>query len=211
MLDGVALAVGVVVHGVDAPLVSGAVMMGELDAVQQRVAEHHVGVGHVNLGAQHLLSFGILAGLHFPEELEVLFHGTVTPGAGGAGLVHGTAVLADLVLGLVVHIRQAALDEVFGPLVKLVEIIGGVELLVPLEAQPLDVFLDGIHIFGVFLGGVGVIVAEVGLAAVFLCQAEVEADALGVAQVQVTVGLRREAGHDAVHFTFGQILFDDFL
>ena len=46
-------------------------------------------------------------------------------------------------------------------------------------------------------------------AAVFLRQAEVEADALGVAQVQVPVGLRREAGHNAVHFALSQVLFNN--
>ena len=210
MLDGIALAVGVVVHGVDAPFVSGAVMMRKLDAVQQRVPEHHVGVSHVNLGAQHLLSFGILPGLHFPEELQILLHGAVPPGAGGAGLVHGSAVHADLLLRLVVHIGQTPLDEVLGPLIQLVEIVGCIQLLLPLEAQPLDILLDGVHVLGVFLGGVGVVVAEVGFATVFLCQTEVEADALGVAQVQVTVGFRRETGHHGIYLTLGQVFFYDF-
>ena len=89
MLDGVALAVRIVVHGVDAPFVPGAVMMGILDAVQDRVTEHHVGMRHVDLGAEGLLPFRIFAGFHLPEELEVLLHGTVPPGAGRTGLVHG--------------------------------------------------------------------------------------------------------------------------
>ena len=210
MLDGIALAVGVIIHGVDAPLVSGTVMVGELDAVQQRVPEHHVGMGHVYLGPEHLLPFRVLAGFHFPEQLEVLLRGAVPPGAGGAGLVHGAAVLPDLLLGLVVHIGQAAFDEVFGPFVELVEIVRCIQLLVPLEAQPLDVFLDGVHVFGVFLGGIGVIVTQIGFSAVLLRQAKVEADALGMAQMQIAVGFRRETGHDGVHFAFGQILFNDF-
>ena len=165
---------------------------GKLDAVKERVTEHHVGVRHVYLCAEHFLPFCILSGLHLAEELEVLFYGTIPPRAFHAGLVHGAAVLTDLLLGLVIHIGQAPLDEVFRPLVKLVEIIRGIQFLVPLKTQPVDIFFDGVYILRVFLGGIGVIVTEVGLAAVLLGQAEVEAYALGVAKVQITVGLRRE-------------------
>ena len=175
VLDGVALAVGVVVHRVDAPLVARAVMVRELDAVQQRVAEHHVRMGHVDLRAEDLLPFRVLAGLHLAEELQVLLRGAVAPGARGAGLVHGAAVQADLLLVLVIDIGEAPLDEVLGPFVQLVEVVGRVEFLVPMEAQPLDVLLDGVHVFGVLLRGVRVVVAEVRLAAVLLCEAEVQA------------------------------------
>ena len=75
----------------------------------------------------------------------------------------------------------------------------------------MDIFLDGIYIFGVFLGGVGVVVAEIGFAAVLLRQAEVQANTFGVAQVKVSVGLRREAGHNAVYLALGQIFFNDLL
>ena len=210
VLDGVALAVGEIVHGVDAPFVPGAVMVGKLDAVQQRVAEHHVGMGHVNFGAKHFLPFCILSGLHFPEELEVFLHGTVPPGAGRTGFVHGAAAGANLVLILVVHIGQAPLDEFFCPGIQLVKVVAGIQFLVPLKAQPLDVLLDGVHVLGVFLGGVGVVVAEVGFAAVLLRQAKVEADTLGMTQMQVSVRFRRETGHDAVHFAFCEVFLYDF-
>ena len=185
-------------------------MMGEFDAVQKRVAEHHVGVRHVNLGTEYLLPFRVLAGLHLAEQPEVLFGGTVSPGAGDAGLVHGATVQTDLLLGLVIHIGEPPFDKVFSPLVKLVEIIGSIQFLVPLEAEPFDVFLDGIHIFGVFLGRVGVVIAKIGLSAVFLRQAEIQANAFGVSQMKVAVGLRRETGHDALYFAVGQVFFDDF-
>lgn len=74
---------------------------------------------------------------------------------------------------------------------QLVEIVGGIaDLAGPLEAQPLDVGLDGIDVLLVFLGRVGVIEAQMAIASEFLGQAEVQADRLGVADVQVTVGLR---------------------
>jgi hypothetical protein len=56
---------------------------------------------------------------------------------------------------------------------------------------------DGVDVLLLFLLGVGVVEAQVADAAVVLRQAEVQADALGMADVQVAVGLGREAGADA--------------
>ena len=150
-----------------------------------------------------------LAGLHLAEEFQVLFRGAVAPGARGSGLVHGAAVQADLLLVLVIDIGEAPLDEVLGPLVQLVEVVRRVELLVPMEAQPLDVLLDGVHVFGVLLRGVRVVVTEVRLAAVLLRETEVQADGLGVTQVKVAIRLRRETGHDGIHFARREVGFDD--
>ena len=211
VLDGVALAVGEVVHRVDAPLVARAVVGGVLDAVEERVAHHHVGMRHVDPGAQHLLAVGIFAVAHLTEEAEVLLDAAVPVRALDARLVHGAAALGDLFLGLVVDVGEAPLDELLGPGVELVEVVGGVAFLLPLEAQPLDVLLDGVHVLDVLLDGVGVVVAEVGLAAVLGREAEVDAQGLGVAQVQVAVGLRREPGQDGRHLAGLEVVFDDFL
>ena len=209
MFDGVALAVGVVVHRIDAPLVAGAVVMGVLDAVEDRIAEHHVWMRHVDLGPEHFRAVRVLARLHFTEETEILLDGTVPPGAVGARRLHGAAVGPHFFEGLVVHVGQAALDELLGPFVELVEIVGSVALLRPLEAQPFDVFLDGIDILHVFLGRIGVVVAEIRLAAVFLGKAEIDTQALGMAQMKIAVGLRREAGDDAVVFSGREVRLDN--
>ena len=105
--------------------------------------------------------------------------------------------------------KYAEGEKVLRPLVQLVEIVRRVEFLVPLEAEPLDVLLDGVHVFGVLLGGVRVVVAEVRLAAVFLREAEVQTDRLCVSQVQVAVRLRRETRHHVVHFARSEVRFDD--
>ena len=51
-LERIRLAVGVVVHGIDAPLVAGALVRGVEDAVHDRIAHVEVGRGHVDFGAQ---------------------------------------------------------------------------------------------------------------------------------------------------------------
>ena len=175
------------------------------DTVQQRIAEHHVRMGHVDLGAEHLLAVSIFAGLHLAEEPEVLLDAAVAVGAFDTGLVHGTAMQPDFFLGLVINIGQSPLDQLFGPLVKLVEIVGCIQFLIPLESQPLDVLLDGIYIFDIFLDRVGIVVTEVGLTAIFLRQTEIQANALGMSQMQVAVRLRRETRHDALDLAGRQV------
>ena len=209
MLDGVALTVGVIVHRVDAPLVARAVVVGMEDAVHDGVAEHHVGVAHADLGAEHLAAVLELAGAHAAEQVEVLLDAAVAVGAVGAGGGHRAAAGADLVERLVVDVRQTLLYQQLGPLVELLEIVGGVVLLRPVEAQPVDVLLYGVHILGVLLDGVGVVEAQVRLAAVLLSQSEINAYRLGVADVQVAVGLGWKTGLDGSVLALAEALFNN--
>ena len=179
------------------------------DAVHDGVAEHHVGVRHVDLGAQHLGAVGELAGAHAAEQVEILLDAAVAVGTVLARRRHRAAALADLVEGLVVDVSQAFLYQKFSPLVKLFEIVGSIVLLGPVEAQPVDVLLYGVDILGVLLDGVGVVEAQVGLAAVLLRQTKINAYRLGVADVQVAVGFRRETGLDASVLALAQALFNN--
>jgi len=81
--------------------------------------------------------------------------------------------------------------------VKLVEVVGGVvEPVVPVEAEPPHVRDDRLDVLDLFLGGIGVVEAQVAEARVIPRDAEVQADRLGVADVEVSVRLRRKAGDD---------------
>src|SRR6266540_2577206 len=89
------------------------------------------------------------------------------------------AVLGDLLGRQVVHVRLALHDELLGPLVELVEVVGGVELAaLPVGAEPAHVLADGIDVLLLLGGGVGVVVAEVELAAVLFGKPVVQADRL---------------------------------
>src|SRR5881227_3717709 len=82
-----------------------------------------------------------------------------------------------------------------GPLIELLEIVRRViEVPAPVEAEPAHVALDGVDVFLVLLGGVGVVEAQMTAAAEFLGDAEIEADRLGVADMKIAVRLRRETG-----------------
>jgi hypothetical protein len=68
-------------------------------------------------------------------------------------------------------------------------------VLAPGEPEPAHVALDGVDILLLFFGRVGVVEAQVAAPAELLGDAEIQADRLGVADVEVAVWFGREAGH----------------
>ncbi len=164
---------------------------------------------HVDLGAEHLRTVRVLALFHFTEEAEILLDRTVAPGAVGTGRLDGATGGTHLFEGLVVDIRETPLDELLSPFIELVEIIRGVSLLRPLETEPFDVFLDGVHILDIFFRRIGVVVAEVGPATVLLRQAEVDTQTFGVAKVKISVGFGRKACDDGVELSGCEVCLDD--
>ena len=110
----------------------------------------------------------------------------------------------------IVDVSLAVFDQLDRPLIELIEIIRRVEKAVPLEAQPPHVVLDRVDVFGLFFLGIGVVEAQVGVAAEFVGEAEIEADRLGVADVQIAVGLGRKAGLHAAGVLIGlQVVEND--
>ena len=204
----VALPVCEIVHGVGVPLRAGTVVRMMDYAVNDGVAEVHVGAGHVDFGAQDHGSLRHFAGIHLLEERQALLHRAVAVGAFLPGL-RGRALLAGYGLGiLLVHVGLALADEAHGEVPKLGKVVGSVVNMPPFVAQPADVFLYGIHVFHVFLHRVRVVEAQVADTAVALGDAEVHADGLGMPYVQVSVGLRRETGlQPPAVFTGLQVVF----
>ncbi len=112
--------------------------------------------------------------------------------------------------GLVVHIGLAGSDEVLGPGVELLEVVRGVvKVLAPVEAEPVHVALDGVDELLLLLGRIGVVEAQVAVAAELLGDAEIQADRLGVADVQIAVRLRRKPGDDLGVASAREVGLDD--
>ena len=193
--------VGKGVHRVDAPFVAGVVVRGAADAVNGWVAHIDVGRGHVDLGTQHSGTVGQLAVAHLAKAGQVLRGRAAAKRAVDPGLAKVAPVVAHLISRLFVHIGATGFDQMLGGAVHEVEIVAGlvgrvVAGLAPAEAQPLHRVDDGVDVFGVFFFGVGVVKAQVAHAAVLLGQSEVDANAFGVAHMQIAIGLGRKAGAD---------------
>ena len=73
-------------------------------------------------------------------------------------------------------------------------------MIAPIESQPPHVRLDRVDEFLLLLGGVGVIETQVAVAAEFLRDAKIQANRLGVAQMEITVGFWRESSNDGLGF-----------
>ncbi len=209
-LDRIRLAVRIVVARIDRPLVAGARVVSVQDAVEHRVAQIDVARSHVDLGTQHAGAVRELAGLHAAEQVEVLLHRTVTERRVLAGLGQRAAGQPYLLLRLIIDIGIAGLDQALGPIIEALEIVGGVEEIVtPVIAEPVHVGLDGVDVLLLLPGRIGVVEAQIALAAELLRDAEIQGDRLGMPDMQVAVWLRREAGHDPAVLVGGEIGLDD--
>src|SRR5258706_6179321 len=103
-----------------------------------------------------------------------------------------------------------ALDQRLGVLIELAEVVRGeIFVRLPFEAEPMHGFLDRVDVFLLFLGRIRVVEAQMTPAAVLLSEAEVEADRLGMAEMQVAVRLRREAGDDLLVLAGGKVGLHD--
>ena len=171
---------------------------GVQDAVEHRVAQVDVARGHVDLGAQHARAVRELAGPHAAEQVEVLLDGAVAERAVPAGLGQRAAVRADLLRRLVVDVGLAGLDQALGPVVELLEVVRGVvEVRRPSRsrASARRAWIASTYSCSSLVGLVSS--KRRWQRPPNSCgDAEVEADRLGVADVQVAVRLRREARHD---------------
>ncbi len=118
---------------------------------------------------------------------------------------------ADLVGRQVADIGFPVLDQLQGPITELLKIIRSkILVLAPIKPEPVQVALDRFDVLDLFLGRVGIVKPQVTTTAELAGDPEVETDGLGVADVQVAVRLRREAGHElSVPLAGGAVGADD--
>ena len=183
-----------VVERVDAPLVTLTVMVHMADAVDDGSAHIEVAGCQIDLGTERILVVLEFAGAHTGEQIQTFLNGTVTVGRNGGGF--GIAAeLLELLSGQLADVCQTLLDQLNSILVVLLEVVGAVEEAVaPVEAQPVDIFLDGFDKLHVFLGGVGVVHTQIAQTVILLGSAKVDGQRLAVTNVQIAVGLGRKAG-----------------
>ena len=210
--DGILDGMGEVIHGIDAPFVTR-ILVGHMRyTVDDGIAHIDIGGSHVDLCTEGQFAVCEFTVLHAFKKIQVLFNASVSVGIVDAGLGQGAAVFAHLLSLQGGDISLALFDQLHGHFIHFLEIIGGkVETVLIVGAQPLDILLDGFDELGFFLGGVGVIETQVELAAVLLGQSVVEQNALGMADVEIAVGLGRETGMHGIVDTLRQILIDGIL
>ena len=199
MFQRIRQALGEIVHGIYAPVIAGAVVAGPANPVNDRVAQVQVGRPHIDFSPQHQFAVGKLTCLHPVEQVQALCNRPVAPGAVGARFRQGAAVFPDLLCAHAVHVGLALFDQADCKLEQPRKIIRGKKQPVfPVEPQPADIILYGLHVLHVLFFRVGVIEAQVAFTPVLRRHPEIQADGLGMADMEETVGLGRETRVDAV-------------
>ena len=185
----------VVVKGIYTPLVALTVVRGVNYSVYRGVAHIEVGGGHIYLSSERSRTVGKLAVLHTLEKVKIFLNGSVSVRAVLTRLGQSTSVLSHLLGAQVANVRLAVLYQLDGELIALVKVIRAVEdASVGCSAKPAEVAVDRLNVLHVFLRGVGVVISEVELTAVFFCGFVVYKDRLSRAYMKVSVGLGRETG-----------------
>jgi hypothetical protein len=84
-----------------------------------------------------------------------------------------------------------------------------VEVLSPVETEPPDIALNRVDIFLLFLGWIRVIEPQVTAAAKFLGYAKIQANRLGMADVEIPIWFRWKARDDLLDAAGIEITLDD--
>ena len=147
---------------------------------------------------------------HAREQVQVLLHRPRPIRAVLARFGQRAAVLSDLLGAQAVHIRLPLPDQMHGILIEPLEVIGGVEqAITPIKPHPAHVGLDRLHIFQILCGRVRIVESKIRRAAVLLRNRKVQADGLGVSNMQIAVRFRGKARRHAVALAGLEIVLDD--
>lgn len=174
-------------------------MMHVTNPVNDGIPHMEVGRSEVDFGTQHIFAFFEFAVLHPFKQIQIFFDRAGTPRAGLAGFGGSPAIFAHLIGRQIAGVRFPFLNQFDSEIVQLIEIIGGIKFTIfPVEAEPAHVFLDRVDVLYVLFLRIRVIKPQIALpAGIFIGDPEVEANRLGMTDVQIPVGLGRESRMDA--------------
>ena len=185
---------GEIIHRINAPGISGAVVPGPVDPVDNRVAHIEIAGGQIDFSPQRHFSILELPGSHSAEQLQAFLLRAV-PIRAYRRMGQISPVFPHLFGSQLAHIGQPFFNQAAGKLVHFLKVLGGiVKPVVPVKPQPMDILLYSVHVLHVFLGRIGVVHSQIADSAKLFRRAKVDADSLGVADVQIAVRLRRKTG-----------------
>ncbi len=197
-----------IIGRIDAPGRAGAIVRDMSDAIQHGITEINVRRGHVDFGAEHMCAVREFSRAHPAKEVEVFFYATRAKGTGLAWLSQRASVSAHFVGRQAVDIGAVLSDQRHRVCVEALKVVGGKEqLIVPVKAEPTHIVLNRLDIFGVFRRRISIVHAEMADAPrLFIRNAEVEANRFGMADMEIAVRFRWEAGDDpSGMFTCGTV------
>ena len=177
--------------------------------VNHRITHVNIGRSHIDSGSKNHGAILVFSLFHLLKQAEILLYASVAIRTVLARLRQRTAVFSDFLGRQLAYESLAFFNQFHRRLVHLREIIGcKIEPISPVRSQPGHIFLNGIHKLFLLLGGVGIVKAQIKFPMVLLCQAIVQQDSFGMADMKIVIWLRRKPGTDRIVFSLRQILVD---
>src|SRR5262249_4512426 len=121
--NGIALTMRPVVHGINAPAIARAMMLGVQDSVHDGIPHVEVRRRHVDFGAQGARAVRKLPFLHAREEVQIILDASIPMGTVLPWLGQRAPRLSHLVAAQIANEGFTLLDEVEGPIVELLEVV----------------------------------------------------------------------------------------
>ena len=191
--DGIRERMCKVIERINAPGIPRSMMGRMQHTINDRISHDHIRRSHIDLGAKHLFPILVLAFLHLLEKLQVLFDASVSIGTFLARMLQIATSIMDFLTRLVIDIRKTHADQLAGEFIQLRKIVRCImDRFLPMEAKPLHILQNGIHILDLFLCRVRIIEADIRLPVILLSNAKIETDALHMPDVKVSIRFRRK-------------------
>ena len=83
-----------------------------------------------------------------------------------------------------------------------------VKTILPIEPKPADIFFYGLLVFFFLFDWIGIVEAEIAFPSIITSDSKVQADRLGMSDMQITVRLWRISGEDFRNFSRPDICAD---
>ena len=119
----------------------------------------HIVRSHIDLSTERHSTLGEFARIHAMEEIQALLSGTITVRAIGTRGRRRTLLLSNLLSALLINVSMPRHDKTLGKGVELREVVRSVALLTPLEAEPVDVLTDSVHVLHILFDRIGIVKA----------------------------------------------------
>ncbi len=187
--------VGKVVHGIDAPIVSCAVMLLIQNTIHRRVTHIDVGARHINLHAKNHATLFVLALFHFFKQTKAFFHRAIPIRAIFARFGQRATIGAHFLCIELANIGKSTLDPIDRDIIAMLIIFARKkQATLPVKTEPVNVFHDAVDILGFFLGRIGVIKTQIGQPSETFGRQKVCYKRLAMPNVQIPIGLWRKTG-----------------
>ena len=198
-LDGIRQRMRKIIHRIDAPFIARPVMMRMGNTIDDRITQDHVRCSHIDLGPQDLLPIAEFTRLHAGKQIQVFLNTAIAIGALFARFRERATVGLDLSSRQVIDISEPLPDEFYRIVIEFVEVIRSIEhAVLPGKAQPMDIRLDRINIFRILFRRIRIIETQIAQAMIVLSQTKIQANGLGMADMKITIRLRREPRMDTL-------------